>query len=181
MCWSFNRQYGTQYLSAMPTNLYGPGDNYDLNTSHVLPALIGKFDQALREQSPSVTVWGTGTPRREFMYSDDMADACIFLMNLPDAQFQPLLAADRNDGMPPVVNIGVGTDMTIAELAAHVASATGYTGEIIYDTSKPDGTPRKLMDVSRLTQLGWQAQTPFTDGLAMAVASYRVANTGRAL
>jgi GDP-L-fucose synthase len=175
MCWSFNRQYGTQYLSAMPTNLYGPGDNYDLNTSHVLPALIGKFDHALREQSPSVTVWGTGTPRREFMYSDDMADACIFLMNLPDAQFQPLLAADRNDGMPPVVNIGVGTDMTIAELASQIAAVTGFTGDIIYDTSKPDGTLRKLMDVSRLKELGWSKTTPFVEGLAKAVVSYREA------
>lgn len=181
MCWAFNRQYGTQYLSAMPTNLYGPGDNYDLNTSHVLPALIGKFDQAMREKSPSVTVWGTGTPRREFMYSDDMADACIFLMNLPDAQFQPLLAADRSDGIPPVVNIGVGTDMTIAELTSQIATTVGYTGQVAYDTSKPNGTPRKLMDVSRLTQMGWRAKTSFSVGLALAVASYRVANTGRAL
>lgn len=173
MCWAFNRQYGTQYLSVMPTNLYGPGDNYDLNTSHVLPALIGKFDQALREQKPIVTVWGTGTPRREFMYSDDMADACIFLMNLPDAQFQPLLAADRSDGIPPVVNIGVGTDMTIAELANQVAATVGYTGQIVYDASKPDGTPRKLMDVSRLNQLGWQAKTSFQVGLERAVVSYR--------
>jgi GDP-L-fucose synthase len=157
----------------MPTNLYGPGDNYDPNTSHVLPALIGKFDHALREQSPSVTVWGTGTPRREFMYSDDMADACIFLMNLPDAQFQPLLAADRSDGIPPVVNIGVGTDMTIAELASQIAETVGYTGQIDYDSSKPDGTPRKLMDVSRLSRLGWQAKTTFADGLVSAVASYR--------
>jgi GDP-L-fucose synthase len=174
MCWSFNRQYGTKFLSVMPTNLYGPGDNYDLNTSHVLPALIGKFDQALREQSASVTVWGTGTPRREFMYSDDMADACIFLMNLPDEQFQPLLAADRSDGIPPVVNIGVGTDMTIAELASQIAATVGYTGQIVYDASKPDGTPRKLMNVSRLHQLGWQAKTSFADGLVNAVASYRM-------
>ncbi|MEQ1667453.1 MAG: GDP-L-fucose synthase [Sulfuriferula sp.] len=172
MCWAFNRQFGTQYLAVMPTNLYGPGDNYDLNTSHVIPALIRKFDQAQREQSPAVTVWGTGMPRREFMYSDDMADACIFLMNLPDVQFQPLLAADRNDGMPPVVNIGVGTDMTIAELASQVAATVGYTGEIVYDASKPDGTLRKLMDVSRLQQLGWQAKTPFAAGLVSAVASY---------
>lgn len=173
MCWAFNRQFGTQYLAVMPTNLYGPGDNYDLNTSHVIPALIRKFDLAKREQSPSVTVWGTGTPRREFMYSDDMADACIFLMNLSDDRFQLLLAADRNDGMPPVVNIGVGTDMTIAELANRVAVTVGYTGHIVYDISKPDGTPRKLMDVSRLSQLGWQAKTPFADGLVNAVASYQ--------
>ena len=173
MCWAFNRQFGTQYLAVMPTNLYGPGDNYDLNTSHVIPALIRKFDQAKREQSTNVTVWGTGTPRREFMYSDDMADACIFLMNLPDDQFQPLLAADRNDGMPPVVNIGVGTDMTIAELANQVAATVGYAGQIVYDTSKPDGTPRKLMDVSRLNQLGWRAKTSFADGLVNAVTSYR--------
>ena len=173
MCWAYNRQFETKYLSVMPTNLYGAGDNYDLTTSHVIPALIRKFDQAKSENSPTVTVWGTGTPRREFMYSDDMADACVFLMNLPDAQYHPLLAADRNDGMPPVVNIGVGEDMTIAELASHVAAATGYTGNIIYDASKPDGTLRKLMDVSRLTALGWQATTPFTKGLAHAVQSYR--------
>ena len=173
MCWAFNRQFGTKYLAVMPTNLYGPGDNYDLNTSHVIPALIRKFDQAKREQRTNVTVWGTGTPRREFMYSDDMADACIFLMNLPDDQFQPLLAADRNDGMPPVVNIGVGTDMTIAELANQVAAIVGYAGQIIYDTSKPDGTPRKLMDVSRLAELGWRAKTAFTAGLVNAVENYR--------
>lgn len=176
MCWAFNRQYGTQYLAVMPTNLYGPGDNYDLNTSHVIPALIRKFDQAYCDQSPSVTVWGTGTPRREFMYSDDMADACVFLMNLPDAQFQPLLAADRNDGVPPVVNVGVGADMTITELASQVAATVGYTGQIVYDIGKPDGTPRKLMDVNRLNQLGWRHKTPFAAGLEKAVANYKGAS-----
>ena len=149
MCWSYNRQYGTQYLAAMPTNLYGPGDNYHPENSHVIPALIRRFHEARLAGAPSVTVWGTGTPRREFMYSEDMADACVHLMNLPDDQFKPLLAADRNDGLPPLVNIGVGEDVTIRELAETVKAAVGYAGTIAFDAGKPDGTPRKLMDVSR--------------------------------
>ncbi|HEY3300728.1 MAG TPA: GDP-L-fucose synthase [Methylophilaceae bacterium] len=170
-CWSYNRQYGTQFLSVMPTNLYGPADNYDLNNSHVLPALIRKFHEAKQTNSPTVSVWGSGTPRRELMYSDDMADACVYLMSLPEAQYQPLLAADRNDGLPPVINIGVGDDITIIELAKLVQSIVGYQGNIELDSTKPDGTPRKLMDVSRLASLGWKAKTSLPDGIKLAYAT----------
>jgi GDP-L-fucose synthase len=167
-CWSYNRQYGTQFLSVMPTNLYGPADNYDLNNSHVLPALIRKFHEAKQTNSSTVSVWGSGTPRRELMYSDDMADACVYLINLPESQYQPLLARDRNDGLPPVINIGVGDDITIIELAKLVQSIVGYQGAIELDASKPDGTPRKLMDVSRLASLGWKAKTSLADGIKLA-------------
>jgi GDP-L-fucose synthase len=175
MCWSYNRQYGTQYLAVMPTNLYGPGDNYSLMNSHVIPALIRKFHEAKQAKAPIVTVWGTGTPRREFLYSDDMADACVFLMNLPDAQYQTLLGSDEAKTgifMPPVVNIGVGTDATIRELAETIKGVVGYTGEIVFDATKPDGTPRKLMDVSRLKEIGWQSQTPLIEGVRRAYAAY---------
>lgn len=172
MCWSYNRQYGTQYLAVMPTNLYGPGDNYELNNSHVLPALIRKFHEAKNCSAPTVTVWGTGTPRREFLYSDDMADACVYLMNLADDKFQPLLAANRNYGLPPVINIGVGEDVTIKELAELVKQAVGYGGEIIFDPSKPDGTPRKLLDISRNRELGWQAGTSFYEGIRLAYSDF---------
>ena len=172
MCWSYNRQYGTQYLAVMPTNLYGPGDNYHPENSHVIPALIRKFHEAKVNKSPTVSVWGTGTPKREFMYSEDMADACVFLMNLPDEKFIPLLGQDRNDGLPPLVNIGVGEDLTIAELARLVMDVIGYSGEIVFDSTKPDGTPRKLLDVSRLTELGWQARTNLREGLSAAYADY---------
>lgn len=167
-CWAYNRQYGTHFLSVMPTNLYGPEDNYDLNNSHVMPALIRKFHEAKLNNAPTVEVWGTGTPRREFMFSEDMADACIFLMTLSDEQFKPLLGSDRNNGLAPIVNIGVGHDVTIAELAELVKKTVGYHGEIVYNTAKPDGTPRKLMDVGRLHNLGWQAKTPLEDGLRIA-------------
>ncbi len=168
MCWAYNRQYGTQYLAAMPTNLYGPGDNY----SHVIPALIRRFHEAKVANAPSVTVWGTGTPRREFMYSEDMADACVYLMNLPDNQFVPLLGQDRNDGLAPLVNIGVGHDLTIRELAETVAATVGYTGKLEFDATKPDGTPRKLMDVGRLNAMGWQAGTSLEAGLNTAYADF---------
>lgn len=172
MCWSYNRQYGTQYLAVMPTNLYGPGDNYHPENSHVIPALIRKFHEAKQSNAKEVVVWGTGTPKREFLYNEDMADACVFLMNLPHDRFQPLLAADRNNGLPPVINIGVGEDVTIRELAELVKQATGYQGEITYDLSKPDGTPRKLMDVQRLNRLGWNAKTVIADGLATAYSNF---------
>ncbi len=172
MCWSYNRQYGTQYLAVMPTNLYGPGDNYHPENSHVIPALIRKFHEAKVNQSPTVSVWGTGTPRREFLYSEDMADACVYLMNLPDAQFVPLLGQDRNDGLAPLVNIGVGHDLTIRELAETVKNVVGYQGAIEFDTSKPDGTPRKLMDVGRLNAMGWRASTPMERGLAAAYSDF---------
>lgn len=172
MCWSYNRQYGTRYLAVMPTNLYGPGDNYHPENSHVIPALIRRFHEAKQANEASVLVWGTGTPRREFLYSDDMADACVHLMNLPDDQYQPLLAADRNAGLPPVINIGVGEDVAIKELAELVKDAVGYRGEIAFDASRPDGTPRKLMDVTRLHGLGWRSTTALQDGLAHAYQDF---------
>lgn len=173
MCWAYNRQYKTQYLAVMPTNLYGPGDNYHPENSHVIPALIRRFHEAKLANAPSVTVWGTGTPRREFLYSEDMADACVYLMTLPDAQFVPLLGQDRNDGLAPLMNIGVGHDLTIRELAETVKDVVGYTGVIEFDASKPDGTPRKLMDVGRLNAMGWSAQTSMRNGLDAAYRDFQ--------
>jgi len=175
MCWSYNRQYGTKYLAAMPTNLYGPGDNYHPTNSHVIPALIRKFHEAKLRGDATVTVWGTGTPRREFLYSDDMADACVFLMNLPDDRYTALLGSDESvTGRfePPLVNIGVGQDVTIAELASLVGQVVGFAGSIVYDTSKPDGTPRKLMDVGLINRIGWRATTALQDGLRSAYAEF---------
>jgi GDP-L-fucose synthase len=178
MCWSYNRQYGTQFLAAMPTNLYGPGDNYHPTNSHVIPALLRKFHEAKVRGESTVTVWGTGTPKREFLYSDDMADACVFLMNLPAERYAALLGSDEAQTgrfEPPLVNIGVGEDVTIAELAAIVAQVVGYSGGVTYDTSKPDGTPRKLMDVGLMAAAGWRASTGLRQGLATAYAEF--ANT----
>jgi len=175
MCWSYNRQYGTRYLAAMPTNLYGPGDNYHLQNSHVIPALLRKFHEARQRGEPSVTVWGTGTPRREFLYSDDMADACVHLMNLSDERFTPLLGSDESVSgrfEPPLVNIGVGTDVTIAELAQLVREVTGFSGDIVFDRCKPDGTPRKLMDVRLLESTGWRATTALAQGLRQAYQEF---------
>jgi GDP-L-fucose synthase len=175
MCWSYNRQYGTRYLAAMPTNLYGPGDNYHPTHSHVIPGLLRKFHEARVRGDEAVAVWGTGTPRREFLYSDDMADACIFLMNLPEERYTALLGSDESVSgrfEPPLVNIGVGEDVTIAELAALVARVVGYAGRIEYDRSKPDGTPRKLMDVGLINAAGWKASTALEDGLRVAYAEF---------
>jgi GDP-L-fucose synthase len=172
MCWAYNRQYKTQYLAVMPTNLYGPGDNYHPENSHVIPALIRRFHEAKLANAPSVTAWGTGTPKREFLYSEDMADACVYLMNLPDEKFVPLLGQDRNDGLPPLMNIGVGHDLSIRELAETVAAAVGYQGALEFDASKPDGTPRKLMDVGRLNAMGWKATTDMRSGLAVAYQDF---------
>jgi GDP-L-fucose synthase len=180
MCWSFNRQYGTRYVAVMPTNLYGPGDNYHPDNSHVIPALIRRFHEAKVAGAARVTIWGTGTPRREFLFSDDMADACVHVMNLPEAIYDTLLGSDEaasGEFLPPVVNIGVGEDLSIRELAAAVSAAVGYHGEIDCDPSKPDGTPRKLLDVSRLTGLGWQARTTLRDGLQRAYADFLVQST----
>ncbi len=175
MCWSYNRQYGTKYLAAMPTNLYGPGDNYHPENGHVIPALIRKFHEAKVSNAKEVVVWGTGTPRREFMYSEDMADACIYLMQLPDVMYASLLGSDGSQTgrfEPPLINIGVGHDVSIRELAGMVKAVIGFGGEIVFDPTKPDGTERKLMDVSRLLSSGWKAKTDFIDGLAAAYVDF---------
>jgi GDP-L-fucose synthase len=172
MCWSYNRQYGTQYLAVMPTNLYGPGDTYHLENSHVIPALIRKFHEAKINNQTTVTVWGTGTPKREFLYSDDMAEACVFVMNLVDEVYKPLLASDRNDGLPPLLNLGSNSDLTIAELASLVKDVIAFKGEITLDASKPDGTMRKLMDSSRLNRLGWEVSVKLKSGVALAYKDY---------
>lgn len=176
MCWAYNRQYQTQYLAVMPTNLYGPGDNYHPENSHVIPGLIRRFHAAKLAHAPSVSVWGTGTPRREFLYSEDMADACVYLMNLPDERFVPLLGQDRHDGLAPLMNIGVGEDLSIRELAEAVAATVGYTGRLEFDVSKPDGTPRKLMNVDRLHALGWKASVAMREGLNHAYQDYLASN-----
>ncbi len=173
MCWSYNRQYGTQYLAVMPTNLFGPGDNYDLQNSHVIPALIRKFHEAKINNQPTVTVWGTGTPKREFLYSDDMAEACVFVINLADDIFKPLLASDRNDGLPPLLNLGSNSDLTIAELANLVKEVVGFGGEIIFDNSKPDGTFRKWIDSGRLNQLGWHPKVDLKTGLINSYSHFQ--------
>ena len=159
LCQSYNRQYGTQYVSVMPTNLYGPNDNYDLNNSHVLPALIRKAHEAKLRGDSSYVVWGSGNPMREFLYVDDMADACVFLMEHAEIQ----------DGL---FNVGTGEDVTIRELAETVMDVVGFKGEIVFDASKPDGTPRKLLNVDRLRGLGWQAKTLLRDGLEKAYADF---------
>jgi GDP-L-fucose synthase len=162
MCRSYNRQFGTNFISVMPTNLYGPGDNFDLETSHVLPALIRRFHEAKEAGAPSVTIWGTGTPRREFLHVDDLADACVHLMGVHDG----------ND----LVNVGCGEDVAIGDLARLVAEIVGYPGEIAFDRSKPDGTPRKLLDVRRLAALGWRAKIPLRDGIAETYRWFRGAD-----
>lgn len=164
MCWAYNRQYGTRYLAAMPTNLYGPNDNYDLQNSHVLPALIRKMHEAKQRGEQEVVVWGTGTPRREFLYSDDMAEACIYLLEQSSQQLSGLF----NDEQPPLVNIGCGEDLTIRELAELVAEVVGFKGKLTFDSSKPDGTMRKVMDVSRINALGWKRQMLLKDGIALS-------------
>ncbi len=158
MCRSYNRQYGTKFISVMPTNLYGPNDNFDLQSSHVLPALMRKFHEAKRNGARDVVVWGTGSPRREFLHVDDLADAVVFLM--------------RNYSDEGLVNVGCGEDLTIRELAEAVAKVVGFTGELRFDTSKPDGAPRKLLDVSRINAMGWKAQVPLHEGLARTYRWY---------
>lgn len=151
MCQAYHKQYGCNFISAMPTNLYGPGDNYDLKNSHVLPALLRKFHEAKMENAPAVTIWGTGKPRREFLHSDDLADACLFLME------------HYND--PEIINIGVGKDISIGEMAEMIKGITGYDGKLVFDTSMPDGTFQKLLDVSKLNALGWQPKIGFEEGV----------------
>ncbi|HTV07250.1 MAG TPA: GDP-L-fucose synthase [Acidobacteriaceae bacterium] len=168
MCWAFNRQYGTKFLAAMPTNLFGPGENFDLQTSHVLAALLRKAIEAKAGGERKITVWGSGTPRREFLYSDDLAQACVFLMNQPDEKYDSLLREDE----PPLLNVGAGEDLTIRELAELICKVVGFEGELEFDPSKPDGTPRKLLDVSRIHALGWRAQTSLEDGLRVVTKDF---------
>jgi GDP-L-fucose synthase len=161
MCWAFNRQYGTKFFTVMPTNLYGPGENIDLKTSHVLAALLRKAIEGKASGASSITVWGSGNPRREFLSNRDLAQACVFVMNLPDGKFDSLLREDE----PPLLNIGTGEDLTIRELAEMICRVVGFEGELVFDPSKPDGTPRKLLDVSRIHALGWKAQTTLEQGI----------------
>lgn len=164
MCWSYNRQYGTKFMAAMPTNLYGPNDNYDLDNSHVLPALIRKMHEARQRGDKEVVVWGTGVPRREFLFSDDMAEACVFLLRQPEERLQSLF----NNRHPPLVNVGCGEDITIRELAEFVREIVGFAGDLVFDPSKPDGTMRKLIDVSKMDALGWKRKIPLKQGIAIA-------------
>lgn len=167
LCESYNRQYGTDYRSVMPTNLYGPGDNYHPENSHVIPALIRRFHEAKVNNAPSVAIWGTGTPKREFLYVDDMAAACVYVMNLDkviyDLHTQPMLSH---------INVGCGEDITIRQVAEAISKTVGYRGEITFDPTKPDGTPRKLMDSSRLNALGWKAQVGLEAGLNVAYQDF---------
>ncbi|AVG14643.1 MULTISPECIES: GDP-L-fucose synthase [Chromobacteriaceae] len=167
LCESYNRQYDRDYRSIMPTNLYGPGDNYHPENSHVIPALIRRFHEAKISESPEVVVWGTGTPRREFLFVDDMASASVFIMNLPKAQWQSTV-----NTMCSHINAGSGIDHSIRELAQTISKTVGYKGNITFDTSKPDGTPRKLMDSTLLRDLGWSPEHPLEEGLARAYSEY---------
>jgi GDP-L-fucose synthase len=168
MCWSYNRQFGHKWLAAMPTNLYGPGDNYDLQTSHVLPALIRKAHEAKVNGTKELVLWGTGTPKREFLYADDLARALVFLATLDDARYDPLVAPDKS----PLINVGSGEELTIAELANCVARVVGFAGRFVHDTTKPDGTPRKVMDVSRIKALGWRPEVDLPSGIALAYRDF---------
>ncbi len=159
MCQAYNRQYGSRFISLMPTNLYGPGDNFDLKTSHVLPALIRKFHEAKIAGSPSVEIWGTGNPRREFLHVDDLADACLFLMNHYEES--------------EIVNVGVGKDLSIRELAEEIAQVVQFHGELVFDTAKPDGTPLKRLDVAKLTAMGWKAKIPLKEGIRRTYQYYK--------
>ena len=168
MCWAYNRQYGTRYLAVMPNNLYGPGDNYDLATSHVLPALIRKAHEAKCAGAADLEVWGTGAPRREFLYSDDLADACMFLLTRSPDVVADLFSEDH----APLINIGSGQEVSIRDLADQVRGVVGFTGELEWDSSKPDGTPRKWVDVERLDALGWSATTTLAEGLGLAYQDF---------
>lgn len=205
MCWSYNRQYGTQYLAVMPTNLFGFDDHYDLNNSHVLPALLRKFhlaklaskgdwlaieadekcygiltasyreklQEACKEKKTiDVEVWGTGQPRREFLFNEDMANACIYLINLPDEEYKAITGWNRNNGLAPVINIGTGKDISIYELAVTIAEVVGFDGGITFDPSKPDGTPQKLMSITQITSLGWAQPFVFKSRLEQTYQSY---------
>ncbi|HXP08114.1 MAG TPA: GDP-L-fucose synthase [Acidobacteriaceae bacterium] len=167
MCSSYNRQYNTKYLAAMPANLYGPGDNFDPQNSHVLAALIRKVAEAKAAGRKQIEVWGTGKPRRELLFSEDLAEACVFLMNLDEARYASLI-----EGVP-LINIGTGTDVTIRELAEQVCEALGFQGELRFDTTRPDGTPQKLLDVSRIQSLGWHSTTTLPEGIALTYEAFK--------
>ncbi|HEX9022565.1 MAG TPA: GDP-L-fucose synthase [Geobacteraceae bacterium] len=169
MCRSYNRQFGTRFLGAMPTNLYGPNDNFNLETSHVLPALIRKFHEAKVRNEDNVTIWGTGEPKREFLHVDDLADACLFLMNLPEDVYSSLISCHSS---PALINIGTGEEVSIRELAQLVKEAVGFSGGLVFDPDRPDGTPRKLTDVSRLHALGWKHRIGLKDGLKETYSWY---------
>ena len=173
LCESYNRQYGTDYRSVMPTNLYGPGDNYHSENSHVIPGLVRRFHEAKQTAAPEVLIWGTGTPMREFLYVDDMAEACVHVMELDSDTY-----GHNTEPMLSHINIGTGEDISISDLATTIGQVVGYQGRISFDTTKPDGTPRKLMDVGRLRSLGWRAQIGLRDGLALAYADF-LASTRR--
>lgn len=168
-CRSYNQQYGTKYLAAMPNNLYGPNDNFDLEKSHVLPAMIRKFHEAKQRGDAQVTIWGTGTPLREFLQVDDLAAACVFLMNLDDSRYDALL---NDPAAPALINVGSGREISIRDLALLVQDVVGFTGTIVFDTSKPDGTPRKLADSSRIHALGWRHAIQLRDGITGAYRWY---------
>ena len=167
LCESYNRQYGVDYRSVMPTNLYGPGDNYHQENSHVIPGLIRRFHEAKISCAPNVTIWGTGSPRREFLYVDDMASASVYVMQLPKVKYE-----QYTQPMQSHINVGSGSDVTIAELAQAIAQTVGYTGKIEFDATKPDGSPRKWMDSKRLNDLGWQAQVSLLEGLKLAYQDF---------
>ena len=160
-CWACNRQYGTRYVAVMPTNLYGLGDNFDLNDAHVLPALIRRIHEAKEFGAEEVVIWGSGSPRREFLYSDDLAEACILLLENLELLESQLFCEDK----PPIVNVGVGHDLEISELAMRICEVVGFNGKLVFDKTKPDGTPRKLLDSSRINGLGWTPKTPLKIGL----------------
>lgn len=164
MCWAYNRQHQTKFIPVMPTNLYGPNDNFDLETSHVLPALIAKFHEAKQAHHPSVTVWGTGTPKREFLHVEDLADACVFIMR---KDFSAETCKNN-----PLFNIGSGKEISVKELAELIKKITGFDGNIVFDPSKPDGTPRKLLDVSKMNKMGWKAETSLENGIAHTCAAF---------
>lgn len=169
MCWSYNRQYATKWLAAMPSNLYGPGDNYDLNSSHVLPALIRKIHEAKAADIQEVVLWGSGSPKREFLYVDDLANALVFLASLDDVRYDML----TNPAQCPLINIGTGEDLTILSLAEICAEVIGYKGKFIQDTTKPDGTLRKVLDVSKINKLNWKTSTRLKDGIRLTYEAFK--------
>jgi GDP-L-fucose synthase len=169
MCWAYNRQYGTNFIALMPTNLYGPGDNYDLQNSHVLPALIRKFHEAKTQSLDRVVVWGTGTPRREFLHSIDLARAAVFLLDLPQSDLGEICGVDS----PPIINVGTGIEITIRELAELVGQVVGFRGQIQFDRSRPDGTPRKVLDISRIHSLGWRAEIGLSEGAGQVYGDFQ--------